>query len=79
VQDAGLHAVLGSRRSSASLDCWSTSPTVTARSENTSMRSWILSVKGIQVELTSVEQIQSRAWCKPDGGLGMAWRADQCL
>jgi hypothetical protein len=82
VQDAGVleaHAVLGSQRSSASLDRRSTGPAVLAGSEGTQMRSWIPSVEGIQAELTSVELVWSRAWCKPNGRPGTAWGADQCL
>jgi hypothetical protein len=37
--------VLGSWRSSASLDCWSTGPAVRAGLEETPMRGWIPSVK----------------------------------
>jgi hypothetical protein len=64
---------------SASLDCRSTGPAVLAGSEVTPMQSWIPSVEGIGVDLMSVERIQSRALCKPDGGPGMVWGADQCL
>jgi hypothetical protein len=81
VQDAGVleaHAVLGSRRSSASPDCQSAGLAVLAGSEATPMRGWIPSVEGIRAELTSIELIQSMAWYKPDGGPGMAWGADQC-
>jgi hypothetical protein len=57
--------------SSASPDRWSTGPAVLAGLESTPMRSWIPSVEGIRAELTSVERIRSRAWCKPDMVQGM--------
>jgi hypothetical protein len=81
VQDAGVleaHAVLGSQRSSASPDRRSTGPAVLAGSEEAPMRGWIPSVEGIRADLTSVELIRSRAWCKPGGGPGTAWGADRC-
>jgi hypothetical protein len=57
--------------SSTSPDRWSTGLAVLAGLESTPMRSCIPSVEGIRAELTSVERIRSRAWCKPDMVQGM--------
>jgi hypothetical protein len=81
VQDTGVleaQAVLGSRGSSASPDQRSTGPAVMAGSEMTPMRGRISSVEGIRADLTSIERIQSWAWCRPDGRPGTAWGADRC-
>jgi hypothetical protein len=75
VQDAGVleaHAVLGSRRSSTSPDRRSTGPVVLAGLEGMPTRSWIPSVEGIRVELTSVEQIQCKAWM-----VNQEWRGER--